>query len=143
MSKVPSIKKEQQERWPVLGYLLDSYLQAGLKGTEGYEKYLSAVHYFTDRTPQEIVSSLMGETVQISPDIFIIEGMPQNRLYRLTIGLDNYARAVYDTVTNRKAGYVKLKGVKRRDVPELKAFQYMGHNDLDIPADSSNYAGLF
>jgi len=138
MSNLPVIKKEYADT--VVGKLYDAFTQAGLKIDLDYKAYRDAAELFRDRAPQEILDFIEDNNIRITPDMFENKANSPKLISNAIIGFDNYASAIYDVIKGIEAEASNLKPVKRRDIPELKAFNYTGHNDLRIDMDSSNYS---
>lgn len=142
MTKLPTIKAELADT--ATGKLYHAFTNAGLRFNLGYKAYRdAAVRFINDDAEPETLAYIKNENIQIGPQLFEEEDLSAERMYKTVVGFDNYTRAVYDVINGTHPDSLDLKPVKRSDIPELKAFKYVGHNDLRMDMDSSNYSILY
>jgi hypothetical protein len=142
MTKLPTIKAELAST--ATGKLYHAFSNAGLRINLGYKGYRDAAERFiNEESDPETLAYIKNENIQIGPQLFEEIDLTPEVLYKTVVGFDNYTRAIYDVLKGIHPDSLDLKPVKRSDIPELKAFKYVGHNDLRMDMDSSNYSILY
>ncbi|OOQ60006.1 hypothetical protein [Mucilaginibacter pedocola] len=142
MMKIPGLKNEYSN--PLLLDLINYYESCRFKATDGYNAYLEAAkHFAAEVENKELITYALEAEKPLGPDMFDMAQIAPKKVFPLIMGFNNFVRAVQDAGSGRVPAYANLRGVQRKAVPDLKSFNYVGHNDLDIDHRPANYSLLF
>lgn len=79
---------------------------------------------------------------ELHPDMFEITDPTISR-FDLFVGFSNFCKSLYNLISGSKSEYADLKPVVRKALPDLKAFEFIGTNDLKISYQPSDYTLVY
>jgi len=123
------------------GCLLQHYQEAALDPYSPYDTWVEEARRFM-ASAKPSVEEVRQLGYLVSPDVKVFtfpDNWAKKDRYRFADGLGNFCKAVYDVATNRKMIFPDDQGVRRKPLPDLDAFRYEGHNDVNISNKPSNY----
>lgn len=99
---------------------------------------------FINRTDQSVHRAILDSVYHPASDLFIYpEQTDPFERYSWSFGFQNFYRAVHNVLTGHKPLSLQSNGAHPQYVLKSDAFEYMGHNDLNIKPSKASYASLF
>lgn len=138
----PTIKKELSNR--LLDRLFAYYITNSISSKESPESVVAHAKAFIKKLSKEDRQEFIHQTPDLEPGLFEIPKGSGVSAIELFDGLDNFCRVVYELLTKQtieiEDEIEDIKPVQRKKIPTLKAFDFIGNNDLKISYKLSNYA---
>ena len=141
MIKTMNVAQTKEVASSTLGNLFDTYKTSHLSSNSVYEAYRTVATDFLKGLPQNTKQEILSTNFSIEenlPDFNTIE-----EKYDFILGFDNFVITVKNVVEQYEPKFLNFEGLKRQSAPPLAVFKYIGHNELDIIQNNSDYSLLF
>ncbi|WP_295793950.1 hypothetical protein [Mucilaginibacter sp.] len=109
-----------------------------------YPELKQKAQEFLAGADQMTKNAILNSVYQPAGDLFDFpENLDPYDRFAITFGFQNFYRAVHNVLTEHTPLSLQSNGAKPQYVLTKDAFDYMGHNDLEIEPSKAGYAALF
>ena len=128
---------KSQSATPILNRLAEAYRETTLPFDSSYEQNREEAARLVPLLSKDLKDGFTKHPPEISPDIF---GGIKNRedTFKVFLGFSNYSKAVYDLITGNSPEFTDMQPLERKRLPDLKAFELVGMNNVRISGKPGN-----
>ncbi|MDB5231664.1 MAG: hypothetical protein JWN76_2469 [Chitinophagaceae bacterium] len=128
---------------PVFRKLVVAYQHSSLNLNSSYEEQHEKAEKFVAGLEDSEKNHLLSEgAINIVELSFSDELSPEEKFY-YTIAFRNFYETVVNVIAGYQPAFQDFEGFERQASPPLEAYQYIGHNKLQIKEGVRSYSLLF
>jgi hypothetical protein len=128
---------------PILYNLFIQYQTLDLDENSVYDNYVDAARLFLEQGNSDVLEDVDAIRLDLGPEYFNFpKKYTEEQQFTFILSFENYCKAVYNVFFGYQPRFLDFQGFERLASPPLKAYNYVGHNELDIKPSKSSYSSV-
>jgi len=128
---------KSQSATPILNRLAKAYRESTLPFDSTYERNREEAARLVPQLSEHLTDLFRQHPPDLTPDM--ITGVADREdAFKAFFGFSNYCKAVYDEITGNSPEFAGMQPLERKRLPDLKAFELVGMNNVRISERPGN-----